>query len=65
MDGVFPLSLKPARLLFICSFLGAHHIFLGQAWAAGKGKFATCRHRADHDLSRYLCMYSRSHASKD
>jgi len=24
------------RTLFRCNFLGAHHIFLGQAWAEGK-----------------------------
>jgi hypothetical protein len=33
--------------LFICHFFGAPSIFLGQAWAEGKGKLATCRHRAD------------------
>jgi len=27
-------------------FFGAPSIFLGQAWADGKGKLATCRHRA-------------------
>ena len=32
---------------FICYFLGAVAIFMGQAWAEGKGKLATCRHRAD------------------
>jgi len=32
---------------FICHFLGALSIFLGQAGADGKGKLATCRHRAD------------------
>jgi len=47
MDGVFPLSLTPARPPPFCNFLGAHHIFLGQAWAEGKGELATCRHRAD------------------
>ena len=36
----FPLSL-------ICYLLGALYIFLGQAWAEGKGELATCRHRAD------------------
>jgi len=32
---------------FLCGFLGAHLIFLGQAWAEGKGELATCRHCAD------------------
>jgi hypothetical protein len=34
-------------LSFICHFFGAPSIFLGQAWADGKGKLATRRHRAD------------------
>jgi len=34
-------------LSFFCHFVGAPSIFLGQAWADGKGKLATCRHRAD------------------
>jgi len=34
-------------LSLICHFFGAPSIFLGQAWADGKGKLATCRHRAD------------------
>ena len=33
--------------LFLCGFLGAHSIFLGQVWAEGEGVLATCRHRAD------------------
>jgi hypothetical protein len=33
--------------LSFCHFFGAPLIFLGQAWADGKGKLATCRHRAD------------------
>jgi hypothetical protein len=32
---------------FLCHFLGALSIFLGQAWAEGKGKLATSRRRAD------------------
>jgi hypothetical protein len=34
-------------LSFICHFFSEPSIFLGQAWADGKGKLATCRHRAD------------------
>ena len=34
-------------LSLFCHFFGASSIFLGQAWADGKGKLATCRHRAD------------------
>jgi len=34
-------------LSLFCDFVGAPSIFLGQAWADGKGKLATCRHRAD------------------
>jgi hypothetical protein len=30
-----------------CYFFGAISIFMGQARAEGKGKLATCRHRAD------------------
>jgi hypothetical protein len=29
------------------SFVISFTIFMGQAWADGKGKLATCRHRAD------------------
>jgi len=43
----FPLFITLARLLFLCNLLGAHHIFLGQAWAEGNRELATCRHRAD------------------
>ena len=32
---------------FLYDSLGAHLIFLGQAWAKGEGELATCRHRAD------------------
>jgi hypothetical protein len=32
---------------FICHLFGAPSISLGQALAEGKGKLATCRHRAD------------------
>jgi len=32
---------------FLCSSRVISHIFLGQAWAEGKGEIATCRHRAD------------------
>jgi hypothetical protein len=32
---------------FVCYLFGAPSILLGQAWAEGKGKLATCRHRAD------------------
>ena len=32
---------------FLCHFLGALSIFLGQAWAEGKGKLATSRQRAN------------------
>jgi len=39
-ETVFPLP-------FVCHFFGAPSIFLGHAWADGKGKLATCRHRAD------------------
>jgi len=35
----FPLS-------FLCNFLGACYIFLGQAWTGGKGELATSRRRA-------------------
>ena len=34
-------------LSLFCHFVGAPSSFLGQAWADGKGKLATCRHRAD------------------
>jgi len=40
-DGRFSL------VTFFCDLLGAHFIFLGQAWAEGRGELATCRHRAD------------------
>ena len=34
-------------LSLFCHFFGAPSIFLGQTWADGKEKLATCRHRAD------------------
>jgi hypothetical protein len=34
-------------LLLSFFFFGALSIFLGQAWAEGKGKLAMSRHRAD------------------
>ena len=40
-DGCFSF------VTFLCYFLGAHLIFLGQAWAEGEGELAACRHRAD------------------
>jgi len=47
-------------LSFICHFLGAPFIFLGQAWADDKGKLATCRHRAD--TSRETAKNVRRHS---
>ena len=38
--GRFPLFFP---LSFFCYFLGASYIFLGRAWAEGKGELATCR----------------------
>ena len=32
---------------FLCNFLGAHHVFLGQAWAEGKGVQAMGGHYTD------------------
>jgi len=40
----FPWSVRLASLPFLCNSLGAHHIFVGQAWAEGKGALATSRH---------------------
>jgi len=40
----FPWSVTLASLPFLCNSLGAHHIFVGQAWAEGKGALATSRH---------------------
>ena len=34
-------------MLPFVDFLGHSHSFLGQAWAEGKGEFATSRHRGD------------------
>jgi len=31
--------------LFLCDLFGAQYLFLGQAWAAGKGELATCGQR--------------------
>ena len=47
----FPLS-------FVCYSLGAPHIFLGQAWAEGKGVLATCRHCADSGQEKSDKMYT-------
>ena len=47
-----------ARSPFFCSFLGAPHIFLGQAWAEGKGALAACHHYADSGQETD-CTYPR------
>jgi len=45
--------------LFLLLFPWCASIFLGQAWAEGKGELATCHHRADsgqetvHNLAVY------------
>ena len=41
-----PLSFTLAFLSFVI-FLGARHIFLGEAWAEGKGALTKSRHRTD------------------
>ena len=46
------------RFSFLCNSLGAHHIFVGQAWAEGKGDLATSRQRADSEQETD-CTYSR------
>ena len=43
----FLLSLFSVRFLFRCDFFGVYHIFLGQAWAEGKGEPAVCPPGAD------------------
>jgi len=65
----FPWSVTLASFLFLCNSLGAHHIFVGQAWAEGKGVLATCRHCADSGQETD-CIYPRhdlhrSHASNE
>jgi len=54
-------------LSLICHFFGAPSIFLGQAQADGKGKLATCCHRADSggETVKNVHRYSldRLHAS--
>ena len=42
-DTISFFSLYFGRIPFLCDFIGAHHIFLGQAWAEGRGELATCR----------------------
>ena len=44
---VTPLFVLLFGLFSFCDFFGAHHIFLGQAWAEGRGELATRRHLAD------------------
>ena len=49
---------------FLCPLLGSFlaatisfvsfHIFLGQAWAEGKGELATCRHRVDSRREEWI-----------
>jgi len=38
---LFSFFVSLFRIIFLCNFLGALLIFLGQAWAEGKGKLAT------------------------
>ena len=45
-------------LSLFCHFFGAPSIFLGLAWADGKGKLATCRHRADSGGETVKKMYA-------
>jgi len=35
------------EVTFLCNFLGALYISLGQAWAEGKGELTTCRLQTD------------------
>ena len=44
-DGVFLLFFTTARILSFGIFLV--RIFVGEAWAEGRGELATCRHHAD------------------
>jgi len=44
------------RTLFPCNFFGAHYIFLGQAWAEGKGELTTSRHRKDSERETWTKM---------
>ena len=48
----------PFGHLSLCHFLNAHHIFLGQAWAEGKGELATCRHCVDSGRENRSGMYA-------
>ena len=54
-------------LSLFCHFFGVPSIFLGQAWADGKGKRATCHHHVDSggETVKNVCHYSldRLHAS--
>jgi len=65
----FPWSVTLALFPFFCNSLGAHHIFVGQAWAEGKGVLATSRRCADSGQETD-CIYPRhdlhrSHASNE
>jgi hypothetical protein len=51
---------------FLCLFFGALSIFLGQAWAEGKGELATGRHRAESGQETdkmYAAIVHRLYAS--
>jgi hypothetical protein len=53
---------------FICYFLGAIAVFIGQAWAERKGKLATCRQdtsepRSVHPVSVFTASVLISSAS--
>jgi hypothetical protein len=46
---------------FFFSFVAFHLLFfLGQAWAEGNGKLATCRHRADSGGEMVYKVHRRS-----
>ena len=51
----FPLFFLFSRS---CVISLVHLIFLGQAWAEGKGELATCRHRVD--CGRETDLYIRT-----
>jgi len=48
----------PGALSFLCNFLGAPYIFLGQVWAESKGELAASRFHADYGQCMCIAMIS-------
>ena len=58
-------ALAVGAFILLCHLLVAHHIFVGQAWAEGKGELVTCHRRTDSGRdNRPKCTPPQSREAK-